>query len=75
MITLISLSSWFFSPVLLCPSATFRSLTFLACLGVLVVGILVFALAAQITGVHHHSCLYLLLGQLHPLVKHFKELL
>uniref|UniRef100_A0A8C1ZHJ0 Uncharacterized protein n=1 Tax=Cyprinus carpio TaxID=7962 RepID=A0A8C1ZHJ0_CYPCA len=50
-------------------------LTFLVCLVVLVVGVLVFALAAQIAGVHRHSCLDLLLGQLHPLVKHFEELL
>ena len=49
--------------------------TFLARYRILVGRLLFLLLAAQVTGVHRHRGLNLLLGQLHALVEHLEELL
>uniref|UniRef100_A0A3Q0RQG9 Uncharacterized protein n=1 Tax=Amphilophus citrinellus TaxID=61819 RepID=A0A3Q0RQG9_AMPCI len=50
-------------------------LTFLARWCVFVWWLLILLLAAQVAGIDCHSGFDLLLGQLHPLIKHFKEFL
>uniref|UniRef100_A0A3Q3JDF5 Uncharacterized protein n=1 Tax=Monopterus albus TaxID=43700 RepID=A0A3Q3JDF5_MONAL len=53
----------------------FLSPTFLACWCVFVWWLLILLFAAQITSVDCHSRFYLLLGQLHALIKYLEEFL
>uniref|UniRef100_A0A667XUY7 Uncharacterized protein n=1 Tax=Myripristis murdjan TaxID=586833 RepID=A0A667XUY7_9TELE len=64
---------------LLCPlydcDQNHLPLTFFACRGVFVRWLLIFLLAAQVTGVDRHSGFDLLLGQFHAFIKHLEEFL
>uniref|UniRef100_A0A3B3Q7L0 Uncharacterized protein n=1 Tax=Paramormyrops kingsleyae TaxID=1676925 RepID=A0A3B3Q7L0_9TELE len=62
------------SPVTTLPPLT-GPLSFFACRGVLIGGVIILLLAAQVAGVDRHSGFDLLLGQLHPVVEDLEELL